>query len=206
MDAARKYKMGEKASWLVKLHWTQYVSLDPFGAYLLACSHGWTTQAKDAAQSLLGGTIQEIEVSYSPSMEDMSTQHYHRLLTYHARCSTAIFSAGSATTTWLDVKARKMMLCRHSVYYDMDNVAGWVAPAITRAVVILLPRPSPRTIKEAIASAVLVTLIQETKCGSCSFPSAYATFGDSIARKVQQLIDAVRGSLYQFGTVLTVYS
>jgi len=191
MDAARKYKMGDKVSWLVRLHWPQYTSLDPVGAYLLASSYGWTTQAKDAAQFLLGETIEEIEGLYSSRMEVITTQSYHHLLAYHARCSAAINSAGLATAAWLDDEAEKRISesCQNCLYYS-HKPAQWVAPAISKAVEILRQRPSPRRLKEAIASAELVTLIQEKKCYHCSpFPSAYVKFCHSVASKVQRLID-----------------
>ncbi|KAH9911290.1 uncharacterized protein B0H18DRAFT_379396, partial [Fomitopsis serialis] len=195
VDAARKYRI-ERVIWLLKILWPRYLPHEPFRAYVLASCYGWTMQAKDAARVLLGETFEAIETSYSPALEIISTQPYFRLLAYHANCSAAISDAGTAMTTWLsddEVIKNISSSCRScSTYYTNDKTARWIVPAISKAVELLLQRPSPRMLTEGIRLAEIISSIQEKKCSSCSpSPLIYISFCDSVASKAQQLIDNV---------------
>ena len=105
-EAARKYQMGKVIQFL-HLHWVRYVPLDPFRAFVLAASYGWTTQARFAASILLRETLDTLEDSYLLEMEGIPTRVYYHLLAYHAQCSQAILASDRSWKAWLSKKYSK---------------------------------------------------------------------------------------------------
>lgn len=97
--------MMEKAIWLLRLVFPRHIRREPFRSYVLTSIWGWPEEAADI---LLGKTLEELEILYVAEMEHMSTRLYYRLLRYHSRCRHAVFIT---TQGWLAVDVQQALYC-----------------------------------------------------------------------------------------------
>ena len=194
-EAAHRYQM-EKVIKFLHVLWVRYVPLNPFRAFLLAASHGWTTQARYAARALLRETIDTLEDNYLPEMESIPARMYYHLLTYHKQCGQAILASDRSWKARLSNEIQQGIRCNSSYCGSYGSDAPrWVTPAITRLTDWLVERPyAGSSTNNPMLATVLQTAIKE-KCSSCPGPDKLIphvmAFYHSFVSFTQAIIDKV---------------
>ena len=189
--SAKNYGM-DKVVWLLRLVLPKYIARDPFRTYVVASTWGWSGEAREAADVLLGETINDIEARYVEEMEIMPARAYYQLLAYHARCRAAISSADSATNTWVTPDAVKATVycssCSHYGYETRES--KWLRGLVSRAKALLAARPSPGTVSTGVGLIELTREVYDESCSSCrrsACQQRIISVTESIADKVKNM-------------------
>lgn len=140
-------------------------------------------------------TSEQIEVRYTPDMEELSTGPYFRLLSHHAQRTVAITTASDAEWV-LPSDITKAFECQ-SCGGDKSKEPKWLRVVCARAKELAASRPSPDTVREGPGFAELMHLIQQVTqycSNSPSCPSAYhshAMLAEGLASVVRDIVSKV---------------